>query len=299
MRNTKFNAIVYTLVIICTILSLTPSLFGLMLAFQKEVNIPHMFEGFNTFFKGITIENFIKVKDRSPYLFTWLKNSFIVSFSQTFIYILIASLAAFAFTRLKFKGQKILFNLCLVSMVIPGIINIVPNFIIISKLGLYNSLLAMILPGLSGVGGVFLLRQFMMDIPFDYDEAARIDGASDLTIYARVIMPMCKPVLISLILFTFQGAWNDFLWPLIVTEGDSSRTIASGLYLTIMSDTSMKGILMACAFISALPIIVIFIFGQKYFVEGNSGGIKGWLKKKTLNIMIIQILDGEEKIINY
>lgn len=275
MRNTKFNAIVYTLVIICTILSLTPSLFGLMLAFQKEVNIPHMFEGFNTFFKGITIENFIKVKDRSPYLFTWLKNSFIVSFSQTFIYILIASLAAFAFTRLKFKGQKILFNLCLVSMVIPGIINIVPNFIIISKLGLYNSLLAMILPGLSGVGGVFLLRQFMMDIPFDYDEAARIDGASDLTIYARVIMPMCKPVLISLILFTFQGAWNDFLWPLIVTEGDSSRTIASGLYLTIMSDTSMKGILMACAFISALPIIVIFIFGQKYFVEGNSGGIKG------------------------
>ncbi len=275
MRNTKFNAIVYTLVIICTILSLTPSLFGLMLAFQKEVNIPHMFEGFNTFFKGITIENFIKVKDRSPYLFTWLKNSFIVSFSQTFIYILIASLAAFAFTRLKFKGQKFLFNLCLVSMVIPGIINIVPNFIIISKLGLYNSLLAMILPGLSGVGGVFLLRQFMMDIPFDYDEAARIDGASDLTVYARVIMPMCKPVLISLILFTFQGAWNDFLWPLIVTEGDSSRTIASGLYLTIMSDTSMKGILMACAFISALPIIVIFIFGQKYFVEGNSGGIKG------------------------
>lgn len=275
MRNTKFNAIVYTLVIICTILSLTPSLFGLMLAFQKEVNIPHMFEGFNTFFKGITIENYIKVKDRSPYLFTWLKNSFIVSFSQTFIYILIASLAAFAFTRLKFKGQKILFNLCLVSMVIPGIINIVPNFIIISKLGLYNSLLAMILPGLSGVGGVFLLRQFMMDIPFDYDEAARIDGASDLTVYARVIMPMCKPVLISLILFTFQGAWNDFLWPLIVTEGDSSRTIASGLYLTIMSDTSMKGILMACAFISALPIIVIFIFGQKYFVEGNSGGIKG------------------------
>ena len=275
MRSTKFNAIVYTLVIICTILSLTPSLFGLMLAFQKEVNIPHMFEGFNTFFKGITIENFIKVKDRSPYLFTWLKNSFIVSFSQTFIYILIASLAAFAFTRLKFKGQKILFNLCLVSMVIPGIINIVPNFIIISKLGLYNSLLAMILPGLSGVGGVFLLRQFMMDIPFDYGEAARIDGASDLTVYARVIMPMCKPVLISLILFTFQGAWNDFLWPLIVTEGDSSRTIASGLYLTIMSDTSMKGILMACAFISALPIIVIFIFGQKYFVEGNSGGIKG------------------------
>lgn len=274
MKN-KFNIIIYILVAICTILSLTPTLFGLALAFQKEINIAHMFDNPSSFFKGLTLENFLKVTTRSPYIFTWLKNSFIVSISQTVLYILFASLAAFAFTRLKFKGQKFLFNLCLFSMVIPGIINIVPNFIIITKLGLYNTLLAMILPGLSGVGGVFLLRQFMMDIPRDFDEAARIDGANNFQIYSKVIMPMCKPIVISLILFTFQGAWNDFLWPLSVTEGDATRTIASGLYLTIMSDTSLKGILMASAFISAIPIIVIFIFGQKYFVEGMNGGIKG------------------------
>lgn len=275
MRNRKFETIIYVLVAICTLLSLIPSFFGFLLAFQKEANIPHMFDGFKEFFSGLTFENFSKVNERAPYLLTWLKNSFIVSITQTVLYIFIASLAAFAFTRLKFKGQKIIFSICLISMVIPGVINIVPNFVIITELGLYNSLWAMILPGLSGVGGVFLLRQFMLDIPKDFDEAARIDGATNFQIYAKVIMPMCKPVIISLVLFTFQGTWNDFLWPMIVTDSDEFRTVASGLYLTIMSDTAMKGLLMSSALISAIPIVVIFIFGQKYFVEGMNGGVKG------------------------
>lgn len=275
MRNRKFETIIYVLVAICTLLSLIPSFFGFLLAFQKEANIPHMFDGFKEFFSGLTFENFSKVSERAPYLLTWLKNSFIVSITQTVLYIFIASLAAFAFTRLKFKGQKIIFSICLISMVIPGVINIVPNFVIITELGLYNSLWAMILPGLSGVGGVFLLRQFMLDIPKDFDEAARIDGATNFQIYAKVIMPMCKPVIISLVLFTFQGTWNDFLWPMIVTDSDEFRTVASGLYLTIMSDTAMKGLLMSSALISAIPIVVIFIFGQKYFVEGMNGGVKG------------------------
>lgn len=275
MRRRKFNTILYILVFVCTLISLIPSIFGFLLAFQKEANIPHMFDSVSDFFKGMSLENFVKIKERAPYLFTWLKNSFIVSICHTIIYVLIASMAAFAFTRLKFKGSRFLFNLCLVSMVIPGVINIVPNYIIITELNLYNSLLAMILPGLSGVGGVFLLRKFMLDIPFDFDEAARMDGASNFQIYTKIILPMCKPVLISLVLFTFQGSWNDFLWPMIVTDSDEFRTIASGLYLTIMSDTTMKGLLMASALISALPILVLFIFGQRYFVEELDGGIKG------------------------
>ena len=275
MRNRKFETVIYILVAVCTILSLIPSFFGFLLAFQKEANIPHMFDGIGEFFSGLTFENFSKITERAPYLLTWIKNSFIVSITQTVLYILIASLAAFAFTRLKFKGQKVIFSICLISMVIPGVINIVPNFVIITELGLYNSVWAMILPGLSGVGGVFLLRQFMMDIPKDFDEAARMDGATNFQIYSKIIMPMCKPVVISLVLFTFQGTWNDFLWPMIVTDSDEFRTVASGLYLTIMSDTTMKGLLMASALISAIPIVVIFIFGQKYFVEGMNGGVKG------------------------
>lgn len=276
MRNSRrFNIIIYVLVAICSIISLIPTIFGFLLAFQKEANIPHMFDSIQSFFSGLTIQNFIKIYERSPKIFIWLRNSFIVSITQTFLYIIIASLAAFAFARLRFKGRKVLFSICLVSMVVPGVINLVPNYIIITKLGLYDTLWAMILPGLSGVGGVFLLKQYMSSIPMDFDEAARMDGASNFTIYRKIIMPMCKPILISQVLFTFQSSWNDFLWPLIVTEGDDMKTIASGLYLTITSDTTMKGLLMSSAIVSAIPILVIFVFGQKYFVEGMKGGIKG------------------------
>jgi len=276
MRNSRrFNIIIYVLVAICSIISLIPTIFGFLLAFQKEANIPHMFDSIQSFFSGLTVQNFIKIYERSPKIFIWLRNSFIVSITQTFLYIIIASLAAFAFARLRFKGRKVLFSICLVSMVVPGVINLVPNYIIITKLGLYDTLWAMILPGLSGVGGVFLLKQYMSSIPMDFDEAARMDGASNFTIYRKIIMPMCKPILISQVLFTFQSSWNDFLWPLIVTEGDDMKTIASGLYLTITSDTTMKGLLMSSAIVSAIPILVIFVFGQKYFVEGMKGGIKG------------------------
>lgn len=276
MKNSRhFNIIIYVLVAICSVISLIPTIFGFLLAFQKEANIPHMFDSIQSFFGGLTIQNFIKIYERSPKIFTWLRNSFIVSITQTFLYIVIASLAAFSFSRLRFKGRKVLFSICLVSMVVPGVINLVPNYIIITKLGLYDTLWAMILPGLSGVGGVFLLKQYMSSIPMDFDEAARMDGASNFTIYRKIIMPMCKPILISQVLFTFQSSWNDFLWPLIVTGGDDMKTIASGLYLTITSDTTMKGLLMSSAIVSSIPIIVIFIFGQKYFVEGMKGGIKG------------------------
>lgn len=275
MKRSKFDALVYVLVAVSATVSMIPTLFGFFLAFQRESNIPHMFDSIPSFFSGLTLENFVKLYDRSPELFVWLRNSFVVSIAQTVLYILIASMAAFAFARLRFKGRKVLYYLCLVSMVVPGVINLVPNYIIITKMGLYDTLWAMILPGLSSVGGVFLLHNYMMSIPFDYDEAARIDGAGNFLIYRKIILPMCKPILISQVLFTFQSSWNDFLWPLIVTEGDSMKTIASGLYLSITSDTTMKGLLMASAIVSAIPILVIFIFGQKYFVEGMGGGIKG------------------------
>ena len=161
-------------------------------------------------------------------------------------------------------------------MLVPGIINCVPNYIIISEMGLYDNLIAMILPGLSGVSGVFLLKQFMNNIPKDFDEVARVEGASNFTIYRKVILPMCRPALASLAIFTFQGAWNDFLWPIIVTSSDEQRTLAAGLYKTLMADAQYRGSLMAASIISAIPIIVIFIFGQKYFTQGiGRGGLKG------------------------
>ena len=274
-KKLSFNTIIYILVAICTLISFFPTLFSFVIAFVTEKNGQIMFENPSAFWSGLTFENFIKVLSESN-IPRWTLNSFIVAISQTILYVLIASLAAFGFARLKFKGRRVIFNICLLSMLVPGIINCVPNYIIISEMGLYDNLIAMILPGLSGVSGVFLLKQFMNNIPKDFDEVARVEGASNFTIYRKVILPMCRPALASLAIFTFQGAWNDFLWPIIVTSSDEQRTLAAGLYKTLMADAQYRGSLMAASIISAIPIIVIFIFGQKYFTQGiGRGGLKG------------------------
>lgn len=275
IKKISFNALVYLLVVFCTLLSMFPTIFAVIISIVTETNGQTMFENPLDFFTGLTFENFIKVFNESN-IGRWILNSFIVAITQTILYVLIASLAAFGFSRLKFKGRKIIFNICLLSMLVPGIINIVPNYIIISELGLYDNLIGLILPGLSGISGVFLLKQFMRNIPKDFDEVARVEGASNFTIYRKVILPMCGPALASLAIFTFQGAWNDFLWPLLITSSDENRTLASGLYKTLMADSQYRGSLMAASIISAIPIVIVFVFGQKYFTQGvGRGGLKG------------------------
>lgn len=275
INKISFNTFIYILVLFCTILSLFPTVFSILIAIVTEKTGQTMFDDPLSFFSGLTFENFMKVLSESN-VPRWTLNSFIVAISQTVLYVFIASLAAFGFARLKFKGRRVLFNICLLSMLVPGIINCVPNYIIICQLGLYDNLIAMILPGLSGVGGVFLLKQFMNNIPKDFDEVARVEGASNFTIYRKVILPMSLPAISSLAIFTFQGAWNDFLWPIIVTSSDENRTLAAGLYKTLMADAQYRGSLMAASIISAIPIVIVFIFGQKYFTQGiGRGGLKG------------------------
>lgn len=273
IKTKSINTLFYIFTVLITILSIAPTLVSVLLAFMKEKDIPLLASG--GLKNGLTFTNFLKVFSESA-IPKWFFNSMFVAVTQTVLYLLITSLAAFAFSRLRFKGRKVLFYICLSSMMVPGIINIVPNFLIITKLGLYNNLFAIILPGLSGVYGVFMLRQFMSGIPYDYDDAARIDGCSNLQIYFRVILPMSAPALAALAVFTFQGAWNDFLWPLIVTSEESTMTLSSGFYIFLQGNAQYPGLLMASAIVAALPIVVVFIFGQKYFLQGiSTGGIKG------------------------
>lgn len=273
IKTKSINTLFYIFTVLITILSIAPTLVSVLLAFMKEKDIPLLASG--GLKNGLTFTNFLKVFSESA-IPKWFFNSMFVAVTQTVLYLLITSLAAFAFSRLRFKGRKVLFYICLCSMMVPGIINIVPNFLIITKLGLYNNLFAIILPGLSGVYGVFMLRQFMSGIPYDYDDAARIDGCSNLQIYFRVILPMSAPALAALAVFTFQGAWNDFLWPLIVTSEESTMTLSSGFYIFLQGNAQYPGLLMASAIVAALPIVVVFIFGQKYFLQGiSTGGIKG------------------------
>jgi multiple sugar transport system permease protein len=265
------STLTYILVVLIALVAALPTVWAIITSFLNESDIVSFLTSGTA--SGLTFDNYAKVFTHSNVM-RWFLNSFIVAISETFFYLLIASLAAYGFSKLKWKGRNLIFWICMFSMMVPGIINFIPNFIIIDKLGLYDHLLALILPGLSGVFGVFLLRQFMLSIPKDYSEAAKIDGANDFQIYGRIVLPMCGPALASLAIFTFQGSWNDFLWPLLVTSTNTNRTLTAGLYVEV-TNSPYYGYQMACAIVSALPIILVFIFGQKYFTEGLSGGLKG------------------------
>lgn len=270
-RRITLRSVTYFLVIAIVVVVIIPTLFVVFLSFLDTQAINNFMA--NGQFDGVTIENYKKIFETSN-IMRWMLNSFIVAITQTILYVFIASFAAFGFTKLQWKGRNIVFWICMCTMLIPGIINMVPNYIIIKKMGLYNNLWAMILPGLSGVFGVYLMRQFMRNIPKDYVEAARMDGASYVRIYFTIILPMCGPALASLAIFTFQGAWNDFLWPLIITSSDTQLTLTAGLYNYIQSTTD-KALLTSSSIISAIPIVIVFIFGQRYFTEGLGGGVKG------------------------
>lgn len=195
-------------------------------------------------------------------------NSAIVSVTVTLLQILISSLAAFAFARLRFRGRDAIFVLYLATLMIPFPVTLIPNFLIVKNLGWYNTYQALIVPALFSVFSTFLLRQYYRTLPMDLDEAARMDGASSFRIWLQIVLPLSGPVLAALAIFVFQGVWNDFLWPLVVTSSETMRTIPVGLAAFVGQYSTAWGLLMAGAVIALLPVLVIYILAQKWFVQG-------------------------------
>lgn len=203
-------------------------------------------------------------------------NSLVVAISVTVLQILTSSLAAFAFARLRFRGRNVLFLLYLATLMIPFHVMLIPNFIIMRLLGWFDSYQALILPPAFSAFSTFLLRQYFLSLPLELDEAARIDGASSLRIWWQIILPLSGPVLAALTIFTFLNAWNDFLWPLVITNSLEMRTLPVGL-------TAFQGqfkvdwhLLMAGAVIAMVPVLIIYVLAQKKFVEGMTiAGLAG------------------------
>lgn len=215
----------------------------------------------------MTLGNYVETFRVVPFGRYYL-NSTIVAVSTTVFQLLIASLAAFAFARLRFRGRETIFILYLSTLMIPFLVTLIPNFLIIRRLGWYNTYLALIVPSLFSVTSTFLMRQYFRGIPLDLDEAARMDGASSLLIWWRVILPLSGPVLAALAIFTFQGAWNDFLWPLVVTSSADMRTIPIGLASFQGQYSTAWNLLMAGSVIALLPVLILYILGQNWFVRG-------------------------------
>jgi len=222
-----------------------------------------------------TLENFRRILQDYGFARYFL-NSIIVATSAAFLATLFAALAAYAFAKKEFilKGQ--LFMFLLASLMIPGMMYMVPQFAIVSRLGLMNTYTAMVLPHLANVFGLFLMKQFMASIPGSLIDSSRIDGASELQIFRAIVVPLSLPIIATLFLLTFQFHWGNFLWQLIVTNKESLYTVPVGLAMFRNAHEELVTLKMAGAAISILPIGVLFFFTQRLFVEGiTRGAVKG------------------------
>ena len=203
-------------------------------------------------------------------------NTTIVAGASVLGQLLFCSMAAYAFARLRFVWRDRLFAVYLATMMIPAIVTIIPAFLLMNVFGWINSYWALFTPTLSSVWGIFLLRQFFLTIPRDLEDAARIDGASEFSIFWRIVLPLSKPALATLAIFAFMASWKDFLWPLLVTNRIDMRTVEVGIANFSTLYTTDWPHQMAAAVVVMLPIIIVFLFAQKYFVKGITlTGLKG------------------------
>ena len=203
-------------------------------------------------------------------------NSLIVALFTTLGQVIISALAGYGFARLKFKGSDALFFIIVLTMMIPPQVNIVPLFYLMSKLGWINTYEALIVPGIFGGFGVFLMRQYFLSFSKELEEASRLDGCNAFQTFYKIALPCAAPAVATLAIFTFVTTWNSFMWPLIVTNTESMRTLAVGLTIFKGSfrEITLWGELMACACICSVPVIAVFLVGKKYLINAQEGAMK-------------------------
>jgi multiple sugar transport system permease protein len=230
--------------------------------YAESIHVPHVIipEDFQW-------GNYKEVFGLLPF-FKFMYNTFIVTILRTVGQLFLCSLAAYAFARIEFPGRNFLFLLALSVLMVPGQVFLLPQYMIMVKLSWLNSLQAVIVPGLFSAFGTFLLRQFFMGLPKELEEAARLDGCNHFQIYWKIMLPLAKPGLIALGIFTTLWSWNELMWPMIVNSSPESMTLSVGLSSLQGQYLTNYPILMAGSFLAILPMLILFIFLQKQFIEG-------------------------------
>ena len=228
------------------------------------------------FYGGLTFENYKNVFAEIP-LARYFLNSLIVASITTFGQVIFAAMAGYAFARLNFRFKNLLFLIILITMLIPPQVNIIPLFFLMRELHMINSYSALILPGLFGGLGIFMMRQYFLGLPKDLEESAKIDGCNIFQTFFKIALPLAMPTVATLALFTFVTTWNSFMWPLIVTNTENMRTLPVGLAIFKGSfrEITLWGQLLACSVICTIPVIGVFLTGKKYFINDIlQGGVK-------------------------
>ena len=266
MPKKKTGVIIsYILIILLAVISLFPILWMLSTAFKPKsmafarppVWIPN----------PITVENFIRVFKTVP-LFDYFKNSLAATLLVVGGQLILGLPAAYGFSRLRFKGRDMLFMLLLSGLMIPQIVQMIPQYLLIQKLNWIDTYSALVVPQIcSNVLGIFLLRQFLIGIPKDFEEAARIDGAGILKVFFAIIIPQVKPIVATVGVMSFLKAWNNLLWPLVVINTPEKQVLTVGLQVLQGQFISDWSSIMAGTTLTLLPILLIYLFAQKYFVQ--------------------------------
>ena len=225
--------------------------------------------------KKIRFDSFISIFEKLPFLKIYL-NTIISALVTVAAQLTFCAMAGYAYARINFPFKNILFTATLAVLMVPGTFFILPQYRLMYSMKLLNTIPALFLPNLFSAMGTFLLRQFFLSLPQELEDAAYIDGCNRGKAFLRIMLPLVKPGLVSLGILTFRLAWNDLMWPLLVTGDTKMRTLANGLALFIGSDTTEYGPAFAGAVCSILPMLLLYIFGQRYFVEGTvTSGLKG------------------------
>lgn len=220
-------------------------------------------------------ENYVTIWQRVP-LLAYFKNTALVAIIVTLMQILTSSFAAYAFAKMTFRGRDLLFMLYIGTIAVPWQVYMVPQFIMMRSIGLYDTIWALVVLQSFSAFGVFLMRQFYLGIPNELSEAARIDGLSEYGIWGRIVLPLAKPAIATLAIFTFVNTWNDYMGPMIYLTTDLNKTIQVGLRRFIQAFSADYHLIMAASLCSLLPVTIVFLFLQRYFIEGiATTGLKG------------------------
>ncbi len=265
--------VVYVLLALLVIIMLGPYLYIFSSSFKETytlISIPPQIIP-----EQFVWDNYTYILSELPFSL-WFFNTILVAVLVTVGTVLIDALAAYAFAKKEFWGRDVLFGLMLATIMIPGALLLIPAFLITNWLGLLNSYGGLIIPALANVLGVFLLRQFMQTIPEELEHAARIDGCTDFGVFWRIILPLSAPALATLSIVVFTSQWNNLVWPLVVLNDKDLYTLPLGLALLRSEFQVNYGITSAAAFLSVVPLLIVFLFLQRYFLEGLTvGAVKG------------------------
>ncbi len=277
MKASFKKVIIYILLILTGVVFLFPLLWSFISSVKPEYNIVSYPPKWIP--ENFTWENYTMVLQKYPFL-RWGLNSIIVTVSSTVLVLVISSLASYAFGRLNFRFKKLLFALVVSMLLIPMQAYVVPLFVMMSEIKLINSYSSIILVAGANVTSVFILTNFFKTIPLELEEASRIDGCNDFTIFAKIMLPLAKPALSTVAILTFIANWNNFLWPLITIRDNNLKTLPVGIAQFMGNAGSnaqfQYGTSLAGASMAIIPTLIVFLALQRYFVEGiASTGIKG------------------------